>query len=97
MLEIGEGRIYTRISKSQENNVFALIKTGFQCFGSLFMIFLQFFCIMCHWHIDRKKFLVCQFRHCLDCNLVGNRVFDICTWYSNDLILADHAGRFQCH
>ena len=58
VLQIGKSGVYTRISKCQEDNVFALVKTGFQSFGSLCVVFFEFFCVVCHWHVDRKKFFV---------------------------------------
>ena len=97
MLQIGKSRIYTWITKSQENNIFSLIKTGFQSFCAFCMIFFKFLCIMCHRHVDWKKFFFFQLRNCLYCNFIGNGFFNVCTRYSDDLIFTDHANCLLCH
>ena len=96
-LQIGKCGIDGRISEGQKHDIFSLIQYFFQCFCSLSVIFLQFLCIVCHWHIDRKQFFVCQFRHRLYSDLVRNSFLCLCPRYCNHLVLADHTNCLQSH
>ena len=96
-LKISKSRVNTGISQCQKNNIFSFIKNCFQCLGASGMIAFQFLRIMSHGHINGKKFLFCQFRYCLHCNLVGNRIFRLRSRYSYDFIFADQTHCLQSH
>ena len=83
------GRIHGWISECQKYYVFSCIQQLLYFFCTAPVIFLQFFGILCHRHWNSNKLFFCQFRHCLNSNLVGNALFRFLSWYCNRIIFPD--------
>ena len=76
-------------SECQKYYVFSCIQQLLYFFCTAPVIFLQFFGILCHRHWNSNELFFCQFRHCLNSNLVGNALFRFLSWYCNRIIFPD--------